>query len=358
MTRYNGNTVGSGGQTWHVWVDVTDDGGNTGTATNVHYTYGVWLASGVMLSHTFSWSDAWGSGSAAPGVTGSGDRTINGPNTNAATIQYGGGNSIHFHMAYAEPGFSTTSVDFDYPLPARTPVTPDAPGTSAGTITSSSAQILVTAPGSNGGAGIDDYETYILTTNVWPFYGTGGNVVAVWHGGSGTASGLTKHTTYYYTSRAHNSAGWSGWTNMGAFTTLATVPDAPGTSADTVTSSSAHIVVAAPGSNGGAGIDAYETYVLTTNQWPFYGTGGNVKAVWSGGTGTAAGLIGSTTYYYTSRAHNSIGWSGYTAMKVLTTLPGVHLRVSGAWGNARPHNRVSGAWVGSKTHGRVSGAWS
>jgi len=363
MTRYTGNNVayGSGGL-WHVWVDVTDDGPSPNASRNVHYTYGVNFNGRIADDLTaVNWTDNWG-GSSANGFycSGAGDHTINGTNTNAGPTQYGGGNTIHFHMA-AGPleytGSGTSSVDFDYPMPARTgtppPSThpPGAPGTSVNSITSNSARIVVTAPSDNGGAGIGVYEVYVLTNNEWPY--AGGNVVTSWQGGTGTATGLTRHTNYKYTSRCHNSAGWSAWTGMKSFDTLATVPArcaAPSISG--ITQDGATVSWSAP-DNGSSILTAYTVQIATNAGFTTI-----VQTLTRGRSGPVTGLDPNTTYYARVRAVNAIGAGAYSAGTSFLTLPGVHLRVSGAWVNAKPHNRVSGAWVSSETHGRVSGAWS
>jgi len=357
MTRYDGNTVTepATGISWRVWVDITDDGGNTGTSTGIHFTYG-WYFS-APLGGTWdpiSVSDPWGSANFGPRYTpAAGDHIISGPSARTAMIQYGGGNSLHFSLSATDAyytGLPTSSVSFDYPLPARIPVPPDPPATSLFSATSSSAQIALAPPGNNGGAGIDDYMAYILVTNQWPFYGTGGNVKAEGHGGV-TASGLTRHTHYYYTARAHNSAGWSGYTAMKEFWTLATVPDAPrAVTLSAVTQSTVYTELFG-NSDGGSAITRWELG---------YGTDptGPSNIVTSPITLTVSGLTPDTDYYFWSRGVNAIGTGPWSARSTARTLPGVHLRVSGAWVTVRPHSRVSGAWVSSKTHGRVSGAWS
>jgi Fibronectin type III domain. len=133
-------------------------------------------------------------------------------------------------------------------------------------------------------------------------------------------------------------------------------PSAPGTSADSITPTSARIVVTASTYAGGATIDAYEAYVMTNNAWP--GQGGNVVASASGGTFTANNLLPSTTYYYTARAHNSAGiWSGWTAMKAFTTLPAGYVRNAGVWKNAIPYVKVSGVWKMATPYVKVAGVW-
>ena len=353
MTRYVGNTASSGGLSAHVWVDVTNDGSNTGTQTNIHYTYGIWFSFSApdAAPVSITWADNWGghTGNYSHLVS-SGDHTISGPNTNAATIIYGGGNSIRFRLSTSSMGvLGASSAEFDYPLPARTPVVPTWPGTNVDSITSSSARILVYPPGSNGGAGIDGYEAYILTNNYWP--NAGGHVVGSWSGGTGTGTGLARATMYFYTARAHNAAGWSPWSTMGSFRTLATVPDAPGAAALSSIAQSTVVTVFNGNSNGGAAITRWELGYGTSPTTP-------QTVVTSPGTLTITGLTPGTGYYFWSRGVNSIGTGPWSVRSTATTLPGVHLRVSGVWVSANPHNRVAGAWVGSRTHGRISGAWS
>ncbi|WP_263729949.1 fibronectin type III domain-containing protein [Cellulomonas sp. SG140] len=95
-------------------------------------------------------------------------------------------------------------------------------------------------------------------------------------------------------------------------------PDPPGIGHGNVSSNSASIYVYQPGDVHGAGVDAYEAYVMTNNAWP--GQGGNVVASAAGGSFNAYGLQRATTYYYTAHAHNAAGWSGWAAMGVFTTL--------------------------------------
>lgn len=133
-------------------------------------------------------------------------------------------------------------------------------------------------------------------------------------------------------------------------------PSSPGTGADTITPTSARIVVTASTYAGGASIDAYEAYVMTNNAWP--GAGGNVVASASGGTFTATGLLPSTRYYYTARAHNTAGlWSAWTPMKVFDTLPSAAVKVAGVYTNAIPYVKDAGVYKMAIPYKKVSGVY-
>lgn len=223
MAVYNGNVVGYGnGGRWYVQLEVTDGGGNIGTSTTVTYTYRVvFLNSIVDSSNTINWSDPWGSGSANNyAFNGAGTYTI-ASHTSAAGIQYGGGNSLHFRLyatGMASGGTGPSVVEIDYPLPARQAYIPSPPPIQAVDITATGARIIVYPSRINNGSPVDRYEVYVLTNNAWP--GAGGNVVASWAGGTGNVSNLRPATRYYFTARAHNAAGWSGWSDMQVFDTL------------------------------------------------------------------------------------------------------------------------------------------
>lgn len=149
----------------------------------------------------------------------------------------------------------------------------------------------------------------------------------------------------------------SGSVFVPAYIPTATVPGVPGTAADTIQQTSVRIVVTAPASNGGAAIDSYETYVLTNNAWP--DAGGTVIASAYGGTFTTPPILYPlTTYYYTSRAHNSVGYSGWTPMRVVTTRESGMVNVGGTWRQAAGYANVAGTWhVIQETYANVGGTW-
>lgn len=133
-------------------------------------------------------------------------------------------------------------------------------------------------------------------------------------------------------------------------------PSEPGTGVDSITATSARIVVTASANNGGAGIDRYDAYVMSNNAWP--GQGGVVVASATGGTFVANNLLPGTTYYYTAQARNAAGlWSGLTAMKVFTTLPAGMVNVNGVWKNALVYVNVGGVWKFALPYTNVNGTW-
>lgn len=133
-------------------------------------------------------------------------------------------------------------------------------------------------------------------------------------------------------------------------------PSSPGTSVDTITATSARIVVTASASNGGAGINRYDAYVTSNNKMP--SSGGIVVASATGGTFVATGLLPGTTYWYTAQARNSAGlWSPLTPLKSFTTLPAAHVNVNGVWKNALVYVNVSGVWKFAIPYVNVNGVW-
>lgn len=130
-------------------------------------------------------------------------------------VIYGGGNTYGFGGVISGQYLGGTPAHVIYfTVPARPPSVPGVPGIGVSNVTQNSADIIVTAPGSNGGAGIDAYST-----EVW-VQGASGPSIS-WPGGSGTATGLTPGVSYAARTAAHNAAGWGPWSGFVGFTTIA-----------------------------------------------------------------------------------------------------------------------------------------
>lgn len=220
MAIYNGNVVsyGSAGQ-WYVQVEVWDDGPNTGATTLVHYRYRIIFTQSISdTSNTINWSDPWGTGSANnTSFQSAGTYTIVSAD-NYHGIQYGGGNVAHFRFyATGMAGGSTgpSVVEFDYPLPARTPSPPSAPAAPTVTeITSYSAKVAWSAP-SSPGASIDNYQVQIDDNADFSSPLKDYTATSV-----GTVTGLPSGKVLYARVRAHNSAGWGSWSAATTFQML------------------------------------------------------------------------------------------------------------------------------------------
>lgn len=176
--------------------------------------------------------------------------------------------------------------------------------------------------------------------------------------GDAYVGGLTRYTDYWFRVRVANANyGWGGWGEWKSVKTLAQNPSAPGASVDQITPTTASVTLTASSDNGGATIDVYEVYVLSNNAYP--GAGGTVVASASSGLLTAAGLIPSTQYYYTSRARNVGGlWSTWTAMQAFTTLPSALINLANIWKNAIPYVCTApGVWAMAIPYKNVANIW-
>jgi hypothetical protein len=216
---WNGNSVAYGGAGhWYVRLYVTDDGPKTGTTSAIRISNRVVFDQTISdSSNTINGSDAAGAWSANNfAFSGAGDYLV-AQRDFETTISYGVNNLVRIYLyatGMATGGTGPSSLTIDYPMPARTPVVASAPGISVSSVTQNTAYVTVTAPGSNGGAGITAYEVYVDDDiNL-------GSPASSWGGGSGTATNLLPSTLYYARTRALNAAGWSPW-GTASFTTLA-----------------------------------------------------------------------------------------------------------------------------------------
>lgn len=133
-------------------------------------------------------------------------------------------------------------------------------------------------------------------------------------------------------------------------------PSSPPTGVDSITPTSARIVVYPSTDGGGTSITRYEAYVLSNNAWP--GAGGNIVASAAGGTFVASNLLPGTRYYYTARSQNAAGiYSAWTAMKVFDTLPSALVKTAGVWRNALVYVKYNNAWRLATPYVKINGVW-
>lgn len=248
----------------------------------------------------------------------SGGAILVGTHTETYSISYSSGSkSASCSLSGAFNGATPSkSVTINLPdRPVAVPSAGESPVVSA--ITATGCHVFWNAPTDNGGASIDEYQIQVAT-------GTGfaSPVVNATFAGSGSASydpsGLTPNTHYYVRVRAHNSAGWGGWTSptYAPFTTLGATPAVP-TGLKSVQRLQTSISVAwnAVSTLGGGAI----TYTLQLATNSTFTTG----VVTYTGTSTShqfTGLTANTTYYFRVKAGNSYGTSAYSGTLTKATL--------------------------------------
>lgn len=161
------------------------------------------------------------------------------------------------------------------------------------------------ADGSNNGAAIDSRQ----------YAGNSGNAVPASNYKAAVNNyqwtGLNPGTKYYFWERTHNAKGYSPWSNVATATTW-NVPAAPAApTISNVADTTLDVSYAAPANNGQT-IDQYEVgYGLDPN-------GADRVSVASDRADTLTGLTPGATYYIWARAHNSIGWSAWSAKSTVT----------------------------------------
>jgi|GEM_PF-1529063 len=190
--------------------------------------------------------------------------------------------------------------------PSTTPTAPQNFAVTAG------AQQLVlnwTAPTSNGGSAITNYEIYRGTSSGSETFLTEvGNVLTY------TNSGLTNGITYYYKVAAKNSVGIGTQSTESSATTF-TTPSAPQTLVASAGKQKVILTWTAPSSTGGSAVTNYEIYRGTTS-------GGETLLTEIGNvlTYSDAGLSNGTAYYYKVAAKNAVGIGTQSTESSATTL--------------------------------------
>jgi hypothetical protein len=209
--------------------------------------------------------------------------------------------------------------------------------------------------------------TSITATTIavnWSGNGDGGSAVDVWQTGWGTdpagptsyvnnfsyvQSGLTKGTTYYFWSRGHNAQGYGPWSIRSQATTLRE-PDAPSAPVISDLAQESAIATWTPNFDGGTAITGYQVGYSTTDVSP-------TTTVSATSPKTLTGLSPGVTYYFRTRAQNTVGWGPWSSATVAKTIAGARVKVGGVWKDAIPYVRVSGVWKLARPWVRVAGEW-
>ena len=199
------------------------------------------------------------------------------------------GQSYTFRVrAVNSAGASAASIASASVTPATVPGAPT--GLSA-TVSDQRVDLIWTAPASNGGQSITDYE-----------YEQGGSGTWISTGGTATSymvRNLTNGQPYRFRVRALNSVGAGAASAASPNLTPATEPDAPTGLSATVSDQEVDLIWTAPASNGGAMILRYEYELDFSGTWT--STGGTATSY------TVTGLTNGQAYTFRVRAVNRVG---------------------------------------------------
>ena len=173
-----------------------------------------------------------------------------------------------------------------------TPATvPGAPTGLSATVSDQRVDLIWTAPASNGGQSITDYE-----------YEQGGSGTWISTGGTATSymvHNLTNGQPYRFRVRALNSVGAGAASAASPNITPATEPGAPTGLGATVSDQEVDLIWTAPASNGEATILRYEYELDLSDTWT--STGGTTTSY------TVTGLTNGQSYTFRVRAVNRVG---------------------------------------------------
>lgn len=293
-----------------------------------------------------SWNYTMSSGSGATVTLFVGTYTVG-----TYSTSYSGGPSFTFG-AYLTGVYAGTgpSISIGWTLPARPASAPNSPGIPAASdITSSGATLTWTASGTNGSS-VTAYQLQVATDSGYS------NIVSdsSANNTSRSVASLAHATTHYVRVRANSSAGYSGWSSSGSFTTLAVAPDPPtGLIFTNITQSSTTLSWTAPADNGGSAVTQYhiqraENPTFSTNPVDYYT---------SGTTYNLTDLMPLRGYYLRVAATNSIGTGSWSSTASFTSSAAAHVKVSGTWQPVKVWVKASGTWYETKVWKKVSGSW-
>jgi titin len=195
---------------------------------------------------------------------------------------------------------------------------PSAPTSLVATSGSAQASIAFTAPESNGGATITNYEYSTDNGTTWKAFSPADTTTpVVITTRSDAASALVNGTTYQVKLRAVNADGVG--TASSAVSVTSGVAGAPTALVATAGSAQASIAFTAPESNGGATITNYEYSTDNGTTWKaFSPADATTPVVITIRSDAASALVNGTTYQVKLRAVNAVG-SGAESSAVSVT---------------------------------------
>ena len=215
--------------------------------------------------------------------------------------------------------------------PSVTPATePDAPTGLGATVSDRRVDLMWTAPASDGGQSITDYEYEQGGSGTW--ISTGSTATSY------TIRNLTNGQPYRFRVRAVNSVGAGAASAASPNVTPATEPDAPTGLSATVSDQRVDLIWRAPASNGGAPILRYEYELDFSGTWT--STGGTASSY------TVTGLTNGQFYTFRVRAVNRVG-AGLASSSQSATPTSTVVAPDAPFGlSATPGNRqVMLSWV-------------
>jgi len=293
------------------WIAPTDDGGTPVTDYVIEYS-----SNGGTSWSTFNDGSGLSVSTTVTGLT--------------------NGTSYTFRVRAKNTEGQSQPSDTAGPLTPRTK--PGAPTSLSGTKGNAQVALSWTAPSSNGGAVIDDYEIDYSSDN-----GTTWNTFADGTSDSTTATvtGLTNGTSYKFRVRAHNSEGASLNSNLTPAIKPLTVPSAPSITTTVSGNEYVDLVWSVPTSDGGTPITDYSVeYSADAGiTWGVF-----ADEVLDTPSATVTGLTNGTFYVFRVRALNAEGFSPYSSSSAQIrprTTPSAPTDVVGVYGD----KKVTVSWT-------------
>ena len=266
----------------------------------------------------------------------------------------------NFHNTWAARINQAGVVLDPSPILLSSVIVPDAPSSVSGTAGNSEVALTWTAPASDGGAAITDYEVTV-------YDGEGGAATGVTGAttrlvGSATTSytftGLTNGTVYTFKVAALNAAGAGSQSGLSAAVTPRTVPGAPTAVAGTAGNGEVALTWVAPASDGGAAVTDYEVSVYDGAGGAATGvTGATTRLVGSAATSyTFTGLSNGTAYTFKVAALNVAGSGLQSALSSAATPRTVPAAPTGVKSASGATTVATGSLVVSFTAGANNGS--